>query len=91
MSTVKITVHDAEALDGMPDETLICASGRYVSANGSTFTDCWVRPIPAHISGTAMRAWEVLAFGCGIPYSITTAEDIDYPVEVLYTDQEDQR
>ncbi|MGV3564179.1 MAG: hypothetical protein ACO1ON_12955 [Nocardioides sp.] len=87
MSTETITVHDAEALDGMPDETLIRASGRYASGGG-TFTDCWVRPVPQHIAGTVVRVWEVLVFGGQLPYSLTTAEDITYPVEVLYTDVE---
>ena len=87
MSTVTITVHDAEALDGMPDETLIRASGRYLA--GGTFTDCWARPVPRHITGDeGARLWEVLAFGSA---DAVTAEHITYPVEVLYVDVEDQR
>lgn len=72
----------AEELDALPDEVLLEASGTYLS--GGTFTNCWVRPIPAVITGMAGedqgRVWEVLVYAS--PEMITT--DCIRSARVLY-------
>jgi len=72
-------------LNAYPDETLIRASGGYVS--GGTFTDCWARPVPRHVSGAeegSDRLWEVLVFGTFPTDSLTTSERIT-DAELLFS------
>lgn len=77
-------VRDATELDALPVETLARASGRHVHG---AFTQCWVRPIPNYITGApAPRLWQVLVHGASDSW--TTAADMTYPVEVLYTEEE---
>jgi len=73
-------------LADLPDETLIRATGAYL--DGGTFTDCWARPVPQHISGAtnaAERLWEVLVFG-STAFDAMTTEDRIASFEVLYTE-----
>lgn len=75
------------ALDALPDETLIEATGTYIDDGG--FTKCWARPVPRFISGDdGARVWEVLVFGSELPHSLTTADRIAH-ARVLYTIEED--
>ncbi|SNS43297.1 hypothetical protein SAMN06309944_0233 [Micrococcales bacterium KH10] len=73
-----------QALDTLPDRTLIEASGRYLHGAGQ-FDRCWARPVPSFVSGTdEPRLWEVLVYGSrGLPESVTTAERIT-EYRVLY-------
>jgi hypothetical protein len=73
-------------LADLPDETLIRATGTYLV--GGTFTDCWARPVPQHISGAnndAERLWEVLVHGSAVFGAVTTWDRIT-SFEVLYTE-----
>lgn len=66
---------DAAELNTLPDDTLIVASGDYLT--GGTFTDCWARPVPEFIAGhTDTRLWEVLVFGATAPKSLTDSARI---------------
>lgn len=75
-----------EELDALPDGVLLEASGTY--PGGGTFTECWVRPIPAVITemwgdGDEGRTWEVLAFAHPIDGRLITTDCIK-SARVLY-------
>lgn len=78
------TIHTAEELDALPDDALVEASGDYPGREGG-FTECWIRPIPAHITGgQGKRVWEVLIYLDGGGHNITHAELIKFPATVLH-------
>jgi hypothetical protein len=81
--TTDSTNNDRETLDTLPDDTLLLASGDYLT-DGS-FTDCWVRPVPEFVAGDVdPRLWEVLVFGATAPESLTDTAHIK-AWRVLYT------
>ena len=78
------TITSYEELDALPDESLVLASGKYLNGLGD-FTDCWIRPIPDHITGgTGARLWEALIYLDGGVHNMTRNDCITLPVQVLY-------
>ncbi|MGO1664110.1 MAG: hypothetical protein ACTHYO_10385 [Micrococcaceae bacterium] len=79
------------ALNALPDNTLIEASGRYSYQKG-TFERCWARPIPDHVTGRepgADRLWEVLVWGSEPLMNLVSPAHIT-SYRVLYTEGPEQ-
>lgn len=65
-------------LDALPDDTLIEATGTYISrSRRGTFERCWARPVPEYITGPRRegqpRLWEVLVYASDVANRLTTS------------------
>jgi len=77
-------VTTCEELDALDDDSLVLASGKYLNGDGD-FTDCWIRPIPDHVTGgTGARLWEALIYLDGGVHNMTRNDCITLPVTVLH-------